>query len=68
MVNLSEYKDYCTGLLELIGADELVMVVQEEHLKKRLRDETGPPRLFAASPLRFRSWRRTAARAADRHA
>ena len=41
MVNLSEYKDYCTGLLELIGADELVMVVQEEHLKKRLRDETG---------------------------
>ena len=41
MVNLSEYKDYCTDLLKLIGADELVMVVQEEHLKKRLRDETG---------------------------
>nr|DAQ93324.1 MAG TPA: hypothetical protein [Caudoviricetes sp.] len=41
MVNLSEYKDYCTSLLKLIGADELVMVVQEEHLKKRLRDETG---------------------------
>lgn len=41
MVNLSEYKDYCTDLLKLIRADELVMVVQEEHLKKRLRDETG---------------------------
>ena len=41
MVNLSENKDYCTDLLKLIGADELVMVVQEEHLKKRLRDETG---------------------------
>ncbi|MFR7808408.1 MAG: hypothetical protein ACLU4N_03475 [Butyricimonas faecihominis] len=34
MVNLSEYKDYCTDLLKLIGADELVMVVQEEHLKR----------------------------------
>lgn len=41
MVNLSEYKEYCGELMELIGADQLVMVVQEEHLKKRLRDTGG---------------------------
>lgn len=41
MMGLSEYREYCTGLLELIGAGQLVMVVQEEHLKKKLRDEPG---------------------------
>ncbi len=41
MVNLNDYKEYSEELLEVIGADRLVMVVQEEHLKKRLRDDTG---------------------------
>lgn len=41
MINLGEYKGYCSELMELIGADRLVMVVQEEHLKKKLRDDSG---------------------------
>lgn len=41
MVSLSDYRGYCNELMRLIDADQLVMVVQEEHLKKRLRDDTG---------------------------
>lgn len=41
MVKLNDYKAYCEMLCELTGASKLVMVVHEEHLKKRLRDDTG---------------------------
>lgn len=41
MVKLSDLRDYCNSLMALVGADRLVMAVQEEHLKKKLRDDPG---------------------------
>lgn len=41
MMNLKLYKDYCEHLKEACKADYLVMAVHEEHLKKKLRGQTG---------------------------
>lgn len=41
MISLVEYKGFCESLKALIDADQLVMVVHEEHLKKKLRDMPG---------------------------
>lgn len=41
MIKLSDFRVYCEGLARLIGVDRLVMIVQEEHLKKKLRDDPG---------------------------
>ncbi len=41
MINLNDYKQFCESLQIKIGANRFVMVVQEEHLKKKLRDEPG---------------------------
>lgn len=41
MINLNDYKQFCENLQIKIGANRFVMVVQEEHLKKKLRDDPG---------------------------
>lgn len=41
MVNLSEYRNYFEQLCAGTGIDKMVMVVQEEHLRKRLPGQAG---------------------------
>lgn len=41
MVNLNDYKEYFEGICSDSGIDKMVMVVQEEHLRKRLPGQTG---------------------------
>ncbi len=41
MVSILEYKSYCEALKSLISADKLLMVVLEEHLAKKLANQTG---------------------------
>lgn len=41
MVKLKDYKLYCEMLGKLTGSSKMIMVVHEDHLKKRLRDEPG---------------------------
>jgi len=41
MVGLKEYKEYFTIIMEAAYFDHIKFVVQEEHLKKRLKDLTG---------------------------
>lgn len=46
MLNLTTYKELCDKLVEVIAADRLVLVVIEDHLKKKLQGATGT--IFAA--------------------
>lgn len=41
MVNLNEYRDYFGQICSGLGIDKIVMVVQEEHLRKRLPGQAG---------------------------
>ena len=41
MVGLKEYKEYFQIVMEMAYFDHIRFVVQEEHLKKRLKDLTG---------------------------
>lgn len=41
MVNLNEYRQYFGQICTELGIDKMVMVVQEEHLRKRLPGQTG---------------------------
>lgn len=41
MINLRIYRSYCVRLQEICGASTMLMAVQEEHLKKKLRDSEG---------------------------
>ncbi len=41
MIPILIYKDYCEELKVLINADKLKMVVLEEHLSKKLKNENG---------------------------